>query len=58
MTRLDWLKRKHSELNSLVTQLEHERLTNRSPEHKALLVLKKKEKLTIKTEIEELERIE
>lgn len=54
MTRIDWLKNKHTELDSIVQQLEQERITNRSADHKALLQLKKKEKLAIKTELNEL----
>jgi hypothetical protein len=54
MTRVEWLVKKHSELDLLVTQLESERLHNRSSEHKALLQLKKKEKLATKTELNRL----
>jgi hypothetical protein len=54
MTRIEWLRKKHSELESIVDQLEQERLTNRSADHKALLQLKKKEKLNIKTEINKI----
>jgi uncharacterized protein YdcH (DUF465 family) len=54
MTRAEWLRKKHSELESIVQQLEQERKTNRSADHKALLQLKKKEKLALKTELNEL----
>jgi len=54
MTRAEWLQKKHKELEAVVAQLENERSTNRSSEHKALLQLKKKEKLAVKTELNEL----
>lgn len=54
MTRIDWLKKKHSEASAIVEQLEQERLTNRSAEHKALLQLMKKEKLRYKSELNSL----
>jgi uncharacterized protein YdcH (DUF465 family) len=52
MTRLDWLRKKHAELDSLIQQLEQERSTNRSVEHKALLQDLKKQRLAVKTELE------
>lgn len=58
MTRKEWLQNKHRELDQHVTQLEQERVWNRSAEHKALLVDIKKQRLAVKTEILELEASE
>jgi uncharacterized protein YdcH (DUF465 family) len=52
MTRIDWLKKKHSEIDANVQALEHQRSKIRSPEHKAVLQDLKKQKLAIKTELE------
>ena len=52
MTRIEWLEKKHKELDELVEQLEKERETNRSFEHKSLLVKAKSDKLAIKDEIQ------
>jgi uncharacterized protein YdcH (DUF465 family) len=54
MTRIEWLNKKHRELDDQVTRLEAEREHNRSAEHKALLVDVKKQRLAIKTEMAEL----
>ena len=54
MTRIEWLNKKHKELDSQVAMLEAEREHNRSPEHKALLVDLKKRKLALKTEMQDL----
>jgi uncharacterized protein YdcH (DUF465 family) len=54
MTRVEWLTKKHSELEAIVAQLEAERLHNRSADHKALLQFKKKEKLNVKSELNAL----
>lgn len=58
MTRKEWLEKKHRELDQQVTQLEQERLWNRSAEHKALLTDIKKQRLAVKTELSELEAVE
>jgi hypothetical protein len=54
MTRLDWLKTRHSLLEREIAQLETERNRIRSYDHKSLLNMKKKEKLLVKTELTEL----
>ena len=54
MTRIDWLKKKHSELEVSVVALENQRIKIRSAEHKATLQDLKKQKLAIKTELEML----
>ncbi len=58
MTRKEWLIKRHRELDAQVTQLEYERLTNRSAEHKALLTYLKKQRLALKTELLDLEASE
>ena len=58
MTRIEWLTKRHRELDAQVVQLEAEREYNRTAEHKALLVDLKKQRLAAKTEIEELKAIE
>jgi len=58
MTRIEWLTKRHRELDAQVVQLEAEREHNRTAEHKALLVDLKKQRLAAKTEIEELKAIE
>lgn len=52
MTRQDWLKKKHRELDDTITALEAQRDIIRSPEHKATLQDLKKQRLAIKTELE------
>lgn len=52
MTRIEWLENKHKELSELVEQLEQERESNRSFEHKSLLIKAKSDKLALKDEIE------
>lgn len=54
MTRREWLVKQHRELDILVTQLEQEREHDRSTRHKALLVATKKQRLAVKTELEQL----
>lgn len=54
MTRLDWLKTRHALLEREIAQLETERNRIRSYDHKSLLNMKKKEKLSVKTELTEL----
>lgn len=58
MTRIEWLNKRHRELDAQVVQLEAEREHNRSAEHKALLVAVKKQRLAVKTEMEELKASE
>ncbi len=58
MTRIEWLTKRHRELDAQVDQLEAEREHNRSAEHKALLVDVKKQRLAVKTEMEELKASE
>lgn len=55
MTRLEWLKKQHTELDTKVTELESEREHIRDYDHKALLTFLKKRRLSIKTEILTLE---
>lgn len=52
MTRIEWLKKKHSEIDANVQALETQRNKIRSSEHKAVLQDLKKQKLAIKTELE------
>lgn len=52
MTRVEWLKKKHTELDKTVQELENQRSIIRSAEHKAVLQDLKKQKLAIKTELE------
>lgn len=52
MNRIDWLKKKHAEIDKIVQDLEDQRITIRSMEHKAVLQDLKKQKLAIKTELE------
>lgn len=54
MTRVEWLKKKHSEVDKTIQELEDQRKVIRSAEHKATLVDLKKMKLAIKTELEML----
>ena len=56
MTRLDWLKKKHKELDTSIVALENQRTVIRSAEHKATLLDLKKQKLAVKTELEELSK--
>jgi hypothetical protein len=58
MTRLDWLKTRHAKLEREIAHLETERNHIRSYDHKSLLNMKKKEKLLIKTELNELQQHE
>ncbi len=58
MTRIEWLTKRHRELDAQVVQLEAEREHNRSAEHKALLVDLKKQRLAVKTELAELQASE
>lgn len=51
MTRLEWLKKRHRELDEQVNELENQRNFIRSAEHKAMLVDLKKQRLSIKTEM-------
>lgn len=51
MTRKEWLTKEHRNIDSQIQQLEKERESNRSYEHKALLVSLKKRKLEVKTEL-------
>jgi uncharacterized protein YdcH (DUF465 family) len=53
MTRLEWLARRHRELDEQVSELERERERIRSAEHKALLVNLKKQRLAVRTELNE-----
>jgi uncharacterized protein YdcH (DUF465 family) len=55
MTRLDWLRKKHRELDAAVEELESQRSVIRSAEHKAVLVDLKKQRLAIRTEMMTLE---
>lgn len=52
MTRIEWLQKKHSEIDATVQALENQRNKIRSAEHKAALQDLKKQKLAIKTELE------
>lgn len=52
MTRIEWLKKKHNEIDATVQTLEAQRNKIRSAEHKAVLQDLKKQKLAIKTELE------
>jgi uncharacterized protein YdcH (DUF465 family) len=54
MTRLEWLKKRHKELDYQVSELEQQREVIRSAEHKAMLVDLKKQRLAVKTEMLEL----
>lgn len=54
MTRVDWLKIQHAKLEREIAHLEAERNQIRSYDHKSLLTMKKKEKLAVKTELNEL----
>jgi len=58
MTRIEWLSKRHRELDVQVTELEQEREHIRSAEHKALLVDLKKQRLAVKTEMAELKASE
>lgn len=51
MTRAEWLKKKHMQLDSQIQMLEKEREINRETYHKSLLVELKKQKLAVKTEL-------
>lgn len=51
MTRLEWLQKRHRELDAQVSELEAQRTTIRNTEHKAMLVDLKKQRLAVKTEI-------
>ena len=51
MTRLEWLKNKHAELDKEIDQLELQREHDRSTEFWALLKDLKKQRLAIKTEM-------
>jgi len=55
MTRIEWLKSKHTELDNRINILEQERNITRDFNHKALVIDLKKQKLAIKTEILSLE---
>lgn len=55
MTRLEWVTKKHRELDARIEALEAERTTIRSAEHKALLSDLKKQKLQLKTELHSLQ---
>lgn len=57
MTRLEWLEKRHREIDEKVTQLEAEREHTRSQEHKNLLVDLKKQRLAVKEEIAQLNLI-
>jgi len=52
MNRIDWLKKKHTEIDKTVQDLESQRDVIRSAEHKAVLQDLKKQKLAVKTELE------
>jgi uncharacterized protein YdcH (DUF465 family) len=52
MTRLEWLAKRHRELDEQVTEIEQERNFIRSAEHKALLLDLKKQRLAVRTELE------
>lgn len=52
MTRVEWLKKKHTEIDTSVKALESQRDKIRNAEHKAALQDLKKQKLAIKTELE------
>jgi hypothetical protein len=54
MNRVDWLKIRHAKLEREIVQLETERNQIRSYDHKSLLTMKKKEKLAVKTELNDL----
>ena len=54
MDRATWLRKKATELDSLISTIEDQRSHERSFEHKATLVDLKKQRLAIKTELEEL----
>ncbi len=58
MTRIEWLTKRHREIDAQVAQIEQEREHNRTAEHKALLVDLKKQRLAVKTEMAELEASE
>lgn len=51
MTRVEWLKNKHTEIDKTIQDLENQRNVIRSAEHKAVLQDWKKQKLAIKTEL-------
>ena len=51
MTRLEWLKNKHTELDKEIDELEFQRAHNRTSELWALLKDLKKQRLAIKTEM-------
>lgn len=55
MTRIEWLTKKHHELEAQVESLEHEREHNRDFDHKTLLQDLKKQKLAVKTELNQLQ---
>lgn len=55
MTRLQWLRKRHRELDAQVEELEQQRESIRSAEHKATLVDLKKQRLAVKTEILDIE---
>lgn len=55
MTRLEWLKNKHKELDNEIDELEAQREHDRSTEFWALLKDLKKQRLAIKTEMLEYE---
>lgn len=57
MTRLEWLTKKHKELDTRVTALEAERDKHRSFEHKALLTDLKKQRLQVKAELTSLQTV-
>lgn len=52
MTRVEWLQKKHREIDVSVRALESQREKIRSTEHKLALQDLKKQKLAIKTELE------
>lgn len=54
MTRVEWLKKEHRRIDEHIEELEKERETIRSAEHKALLSDLKKQRLRLKTELLEL----
>ena len=51
MTRSEWLTKQHLVISARIDELEAERKTNRSAEHKALLVELKKQRLRLKEEL-------
>lgn len=51
MTRKEWLIKEHKNVDFQIQELERERESNRSFDHKTLLVNLKKKKLKLKTEL-------